>query len=90
MHTLATRHRDMSAGAAGAAGDADGLGVGLELGTPVLARSLGVGSALLPVSCAWLLAGAAPPVYSTPLQPPQYQGARPLVGLQLRFKQYAS
>ncbi|KOB74164.1 Restriction of telomere capping protein 5 [Operophtera brumata] len=69
VHTLATRHRDIETHAS-----EDGEGAGLELGTPVLARALGSGSALLPLSCAWLLAAAAPPLYSTPLQPPQYQG----------------
>lgn len=75
VHTLATRHRDVEAGAVGGAGD--GAGAGLELGTPVLARAQARGSALLPVSCAWLVAGAAPPLYTTPKQPPHYAGTRP-------------
>ncbi|XP_060806770.1 uncharacterized protein LOC106140278 isoform X2 [Amyelois transitella] len=69
VHTLATRHRSVEEAAlAGAAG---GGGAGLELATPVLARSAWApASALLPLSAAWLLAGAAPPLYSRPKQPP--------------------
>ncbi|XP_030032397.1 uncharacterized protein LOC115448913 isoform X2 [Manduca sexta] len=65
VHLLATRHRDMSACV-----ESDGAGAGLELATPVLERGARRGSALLPLSAAWLLAGTAPPLYSRPVQPP--------------------
>lgn len=66
---LATRHRDLEA-----AVESPCSGAGLELATPVLERSawpMGAPhakDALLPLSVAWLLAGAAPPLYSRPLQ----------------------
>lgn len=66
VHILATRHRELAA----AVNCEDGFGAGLELGTPVLERAAGGGSALLPVSAAWLLAGTAPALYSRPARPP--------------------
>lgn len=67
MHMLATRHRDLEA-----AVESPCSGAGLELATPVLERSVWPAppakAALLPLSEAWLLAGAAPPLYSRPLQ----------------------
>lgn len=65
---LATRHRDLAA-----AVESPCSGAGLELATPVLDRSpwpsgASHKEALLPLSEAWLLAGAAPPLYSRPLQ----------------------
>lgn len=67
VHVLATRHRDVEAAA-----EAPCSGAGLELATPVLERSpwRAPAQALLPLSEAWLLAGAAPPLYSRPLQAP--------------------
>ncbi|GBP20822.1 hypothetical protein EVAR_14548_1 [Eumeta japonica] len=69
VHTLATRHRELEAHI-----DGNGDGAGLELATPVLERSAwdvhGVARGLLPVSVAWLLAGALPPLYSRPHAPP--------------------
>ncbi|XP_021205458.2 uncharacterized protein LOC114246224 [Bombyx mandarina] len=66
VHLLATRHRDMEAHV-----ESRGAGAGLELATPVLERGGAArGSALLPVSAAWLLAAAAPPRYSRPAAPP--------------------
>ncbi|XP_049879268.1 uncharacterized protein LOC126376135 isoform X2 [Pectinophora gossypiella] len=69
VHMVATRHRELAAPGAGAAECA-----GLQLGTPVLERSpwaAAATSALLPLSRAWLLAAAAPPLYSRPVLPPQ-------------------
>ncbi|GLV36995.1 uncharacterized protein CBL_02173 [Carabus blaptoides fortunei] len=65
VHSLATAHRAL---------DADGapLAQGIELVTPVLEQPPPFGtpakssSHLLPMSSAWLLAGALPPVYSRP------------------------
>lgn len=68
VHALATRHRDLEAAVQAPCG-----GAGLELATPVLERSawpLTPARALLPLSEAWLLAGAAPPLYSRPLPAP--------------------
>ncbi|XP_053617797.1 uncharacterized protein LOC128679521 isoform X2 [Plodia interpunctella] len=65
VHMLATRHRDIEAHV-----ESSGDGAGLELATPVLSRSpWQAASALLPLSAAWLLAGAAPPLYSRPTAP---------------------
>ncbi|CAG9791135.1 unnamed protein product [Diatraea saccharalis] len=60
VHVLATRHRDIESSRAG-----DLPTPVLELGTPVLERA-----APLPLSVAWLLAAAAPPLYSRPLHAP--------------------
>nr|XP_049698855.1 uncharacterized protein LOC110378699 isoform X1 [Helicoverpa armigera]XP_049698856.1 uncharacterized protein LOC110378699 isoform X2 [Helicoverpa armigera] len=66
VHMLATRHRDIEASV-----ESSGSGAGLELGTPVLERgNWAAGSALLPVSVAWLLAGTAPALYSRPVAAP--------------------
>lgn len=74
VHMLATRHRDMEAHV-----ESCGLGAGLELATPVLERGAWqAASALMPVSRAWLLAGAAPPLYSRPTQPPHQPAGTPL------------
>ncbi|KAM3957867.1 uncharacterized protein ACR2FA_008135 [Aphomia sociella] len=66
VHLLATRHRDMEARV-----ESSGSGAGLELATPVLERACWPAAGeLLPLSLAWLLAGAAPALYSRPLRPP--------------------
>ncbi|KAJ0173378.1 hypothetical protein K1T71_011554 [Dendrolimus kikuchii] len=72
VHMLATRHRDIETQV-----ESGGEGAGLGLATPVLERSAWqAGSALLPLSLAWLIAGTAPPLYSRPLHqpPPSHAG----------------
>ncbi|KAL0818639.1 hypothetical protein ABMA28_009064 [Loxostege sticticalis] len=68
VHMLATKHRDIEA-----AIESNSFGAGLDLATPVLERAspMQQSSASLPLSVAWLLAAAAPPLYSRPVQPPQ-------------------
>lgn len=78
LHTLTTAYRGLDAtgsrGGCGISGDSPGVGgggLGLELATPVLDNANpfdALHPPLMPVSQAWLLAGALPSLYARPQQ----------------------
>lgn len=84
VHRLATAHRSIESEGRGIP-ESEGV-AGLDLATPVLEKPPPFGdgggssshqSRLLPMSRAWLLAGALPPLYSRPREAPSPVNAGP-------------